>query len=365
MNIGILSMQKIHNYGSFLQAFSLKMQFEARGHHVYFIDILPGRQVVSSSSEKTCKYLLSKFDKYFFKRIENYFLSKKMHQIHIQDYESYLDTQKKLPENEFFDLVVIGSDEVFNATGPSPWGFSSQLFGDIKNAKCVVTYAASCGQTTAESAECYGITDELRNSMQNLQLISVRDQNTKKFVEAILGITPLRHLDPVFSGDFDSYIPSVFAKKPYMLVYAYPNRIYDPKEIVAIKAYAKKRGLDILCVGMQQRWNKKNISASAFELLAYVKNASCVVTDTFHGTVFSIKYNKQFVSIVRESNRNKLGDLLSQFDLQERCVSDVSTFEQAMNAPIDFASVNNIIERERNHTHDYLDRITHLGEKNG
>ena len=46
MKVGIISMQKIHNYGSFLQALSLKLQMEARGHDVYFIDILPGRQIV-------------------------------------------------------------------------------------------------------------------------------------------------------------------------------------------------------------------------------------------------------------------------------------------------------------------------------
>lgn len=48
MNIGILSMQRIPNYGSFLQAFSLKRQMEERGHEVYFIDILEGKKIGSS-----------------------------------------------------------------------------------------------------------------------------------------------------------------------------------------------------------------------------------------------------------------------------------------------------------------------------
>ena len=69
-------MQKIHNYGSFLQALSLKMQLESRGHDVYFIDIIPGKQIVKPEIAPKTSYL-SKIDKYFFKRIENYLLFKK------------------------------------------------------------------------------------------------------------------------------------------------------------------------------------------------------------------------------------------------------------------------------------------------
>ena len=89
MDIGILSMQKIHNYGSFLQAFSLKKTLEKKGHNVFFIDILPGKVIVESNVKKDRVNYLSKFDKYFFKRIGNYFFGKKMSKIHICDYTKY------------------------------------------------------------------------------------------------------------------------------------------------------------------------------------------------------------------------------------------------------------------------------------
>lgn len=361
MNIGILSMQKIHNYGSFLQALSLKLQFEARGHNVYFIDILPGKQIIKSEMPKPSSYL-SKLDKYFIKRIGHYILSKKMSYIHINDYETYLETAKKLPMGQRFDLVVIGSDEVFNATTPSKWGVSTQLFGKIDNADHVVTYAASCGHTTFGLAQQYGIVDELREAMQNLEHISVRDENTADFVEKTIAKKALRHLDPVFISDFGKFIPEIKRIKPYLLVYAYANRISDDKEILAIKAYADKYNLDILSVGMQQRWCKNNIPASAFELLSYVKNASCIVTDTFHGTVFSIKYNKKFVSLIRDSNRNKLGGLLCQFELTSRSVDDLTQFERTLNAEIDYEKVNNIIKSEQQRAYAYIDMVTNMEE---
>ncbi len=362
MNIGILSMQKICNYGSFLQAMSLKMQMEARGCNVYFIDILPGRQIAEPEKAEASNGILSKFDKYFFKRIENYLLSEKMEKIHIADYEKHLETSKALPANKRFDLAIIGSDEVFNCTIPSRWGFSTQLFGKIDNADKIVTYAASCGSTTYEKAQSFGITDELKEAMQNLSSISVRDANTSDFVEKIAGIVPEVNVDPVFLSNYDKYIPKTHRKKPYLLVYAYPNRICDESEIAAIKAYAKKNNLDILCVGMQQRWCKHNITANAFELLSYVKNAACIVTDTFHGTVFSIKYNKQFISLIRESNRNKLGGLLNSFELMSRSVDDPNKLESIMNTDINYKKVNEIISLEQSKAEKYLDLIINTGE---
>lgn len=355
MKIGILSMQKILNYGSFLQAFSLKKQFEDRGHDVYFIDIEPGRVICPVKAEKI--NISKKLDRYFLKRIENYLLDKKMSKIHIKDYEKFLQTGKHLNAGDHFDIAVIGSDEVFNATVPSRWGFSTQLFGNIKNADRVVTYAASCGSTTLTSARSYGIEKEIEEALQNVEMLSVRDQNTYEFVQGITKRCAEINVDPVFLTDYDSYIKLPERKKPYLLVYAYGNRIKDEREIKAIKDYAKKRNLDILCVGMQQRWCRHNIAANAFELLGYVKNAECIVTDTFHGTVFSIKYNKKFVSLIRESNKQKLGDLLKQFKLYDRVVFNRSTLEAVMEKLIDYKKVNSVIHDEQEKSKIYLDEV--------
>lgn len=358
MKIGILSMQKILNYGSFLQAFSLKMQFEQRGHEVFFIDIKPGRKIVNLPPNKI--NLLSKFDKYVFKRIENYILSKKMKRIHIDDYTKYLEINKKLSEGEKYDLVVIGSDEVFNATQPSSWGFTTQLFGYVENAKKVVTYAASCGQTTYESIEKYGITQDIAKSMKNFSSISVRDFNTYDFVKKLTGKEPYIHVDPVFLSDYDMYIPAIKTKKPYILIYAYPNRISDEKDIAAIKKFANKQNLQILCIGMQQRWCSNNKPATAFELLGYFKNADYVITDTFHGTVFSIKYNKKFGVLIRESNRNKLSGLLNQFGLMDRCINDAEDIGSVMTSPINYKTVNLCVEQEKEKAYRYLNDISQL-----
>ncbi|MBQ9838691.1 MAG: polysaccharide pyruvyl transferase family protein [Oscillospiraceae bacterium] len=357
MKIGILSMQKIHNYGSFLQAFSLKKQLEDRGHDVYFVDIVPGRQVVAALPGLTKRDILKRIDRHIFSRIEHYFFMKKMFANHVNDYTKWLQTDKKLPAGEKYDLVIIGSDEVFNATAPSPWGFSTQLFGNVENAKRVVTYAASCGQTDYESARACGIDQQIGDCLRRLEAISVRDQNTYNFVEKIAGKQAQLHVDPVFISDYSAYIPQKTFHKPYMLVYAYANRISSKEEIKAIRTYAKKHGLEIVSVGMYQRWCKHNITATAFELLSYVKNAECVVTDTFHGTVFSIKFNKRFAAFIRPSNSNKLMGLLAQFGLTERAVDEAAHLEDVLHKQVDFAQPNCMLTDEQVRSAAYLDRV--------
>lgn len=115
--------------------------------------------------------------------------------------------------------------------------------------------------------------------------------------------------------------------------------------------------MDIISVGMQQRWCKHNIIANAFELLSYVKNAKYIVTDTFHGSVFSIKYNKQFITFVRESNTEKLRGLLEQFGLLGRAVSDITEVSSTLHTRIDWNRVNDLILYEQEKSKSYLDEI--------
>lgn len=361
MKIGILSMQKILNYGSFLQAYSLKKQFENKGHDVYFIDIKQGKQVVKNNYTKTC-VIKKLFQGKVIKRIQNHFMFKKMSVIHADDYTRFLETDKKLSNDQKFDLVIIGSDEVFNCLAPSSWGFSTQLFGDIENAKNVVTYAAACGQTDYDGVVRAGIKDQLKIAMDNITSFSVRDENTKNFVESITGREAIMHLDPVFLYDYDKEMVSVSRKKPYVLIYAYSNRISDEKEIKNIKKYAKQNDLEIVCVGQQQRWCNVNICANAYELLSYFANADSVITDTFHGAVLSIKYNKKLGVLVRESNSNKLSGLLNKFNLENRKLEG-ECYNTIMQQPIDYKRVNEIIAEERVSSQEYFDKALALAKE--
>lgn len=358
MKIGILSMQKIHNYGSFLQAYSLKHLIEQCGHEVYFLDIENGKQLFQEEPAfNRFQYYLSKITGgHLIKAIQNVLFSRKMDAIHIKDFTEYLETDKKLNPGEILDLVFIGSDEVFNCTIPSPWGVSTQLLGNVENTRHVSTYAASAGTTTVDKIMKYGLTDDVSKSFEKIDHFSVRDANTADIVERFSEKKPVRHVDPVFLWDYDNAVPNHLHRKPYLLVYAYTNRIDDATEISAIQAFAKGHDLDVVSVGTQQRWCKYNIAASAFELLEYVKKASYIVTDTFHGTVFSIKFQKKFATIIRESNTQKLSDLLQHFGLEDHLAS-TDNLSAVLEKNVDADRISQLIQLEREKSVQYLKRV--------
>ena len=89
-----------------------------------------------------------------------------------------------------------------------------------------------------------------------------------------------------------------------------------------------------------------------------MKNADYVITDTFHGCVMSMKFNKQFVALVRDSNRQKMSSLLDQFGLKGRMCEEFGDLRDRMEPPIDYITINDIIAKETEKSIQYLKSCT-------
>lgn len=355
MKVAILSMQEVKNYGSYLQAFSLKKHIEELGHTCEFINIIPGEQLGAYKQSKLHKLTL------LIKRLWGWDCIKRFQSIYT------FQTRFKnefLPElgikpdknNKYYDVVVIGSDEVFNCAQKTWFGFSPQLFGEGLNAGKIISYAGSFGATTVQVLEVLGIKNRVAQMLStNFSAISVRDQNSVKVVEALTGQKPELNVDPVILNDWEKYIPNSHVPlKNYMIVYTYPGRITNKQEITAIRQYAKNKGLLLVSIGHYFPWVDKTIIPHPFEVLAYFRDANYIVTDTFHGSIFSIKNEKTFCTIVRNMNSNKLTFLLEQFGLSDRIVKKPKELEYILNTPIDYHKVNNIISEETRNGIEYL-----------
>lgn len=171
------------------------------------------------------------------------------------------------------------------------------------------------------------------------------------------GQDSLFHLDPVFLYDYKDEIEEKQLDFEYNLIYAYDGRINSEVEIEAIQSFAKENNLKTLSAGLYQSWCDKNISANPFEILGYVKNARYVVTDTFHGSVFSIKYKKPFAALIRESNTEKLYDLLSRFNLEGHNLIEASSLPDILEMPIDSQHIDKMIIEYKDNAFEYLDKF--------
>jgi hypothetical protein len=361
LKVGILSMQRVINYGSFLQAYALKSILEKLGAECYFIDIQKGKQLPGNKIDSRALFSVRRIKRVAHKLLVNWrqtFINrkygKKLEAKFINQYYDMLGLSKTLIGH--YNLVVIGSDEVFNCCEKSSWGYSSQLFGEGVNADNIISYAASFGHTTMKKIIKFDIVEDLRSSFKNFSQISIRDNNSFEIITELTGNKPLMHLDPVFIYDFTKEVGKCQVDmKDYIVIYTYPGRIKDKSEIRAICNFAKKHNKKLVSIFCWYTWSDVLlVPDTPFDVLAYFKSADYIITDTFHGTIFSIINEKKFGTIIRSSNRQKLTSLLNNLSLEKRIIDDVSKLDDVLTSYISYDKASRLIMKEKCRSIDYL-----------
>lgn len=365
-------MQKIYNYGSLLQAYGLKSIVEMidSSLEVKFIDYRPGKPLEDIPNETNSKVMRT------FNKVKQYskgnagVVSKVKFINHKRTYAKrnypILGVTEQPDYNTNVDIQIIGSDEVFNCVqGNINVGYSKDLFGFNSNAEKVISYAGSFGNTTLDKLIKKNIDSEISKYFNDFNDISVRDENSASIIEALTNKRPKINVDPVLAYDYMSLESSIpkerqFEEK-YIVVYGYSGRFTD-EENRLVKEYAKTNNYKILCFGGVQDCCDVFIDCSPFEVLAYFRDAEAIVTDTFHGSIFSLINEKQFCTILRTSkeigygNEEKLSYLLKLFGLENQIAISGQNIdiEEKLNSEIDYEIVQKKLKVERKKSFDYL-----------
>lgn len=371
--IGVMSMQRIFNYGSSLQAHALRNLLidASAGSDVRYLDYRAGLPLVVDGAANGSKLIraVSKVREYSETKAaisdKIRFFNHKRH--YASRYYPQVNIDQRVQFGTDVDLQVIGSDEVFNCVQSNAnVGFSTDLFGIESAAKSVVSYAASFGNTTLAKLDAYGVRDAVAGGLRTFDAVSVRDENSARIVEELCGVRPEIHLDPTLVYDLmgrEAEIPRETARQqPYMIVYGYSGR-FTAAENVAVREFARKRGLRVLAFGGLQECADEFVDCGPFELLAYFRDAAYVVTDTFHGTIFSVINEVPFASIIRRSqgggygNEEKLGYLLNRLALSDRAYESGVDLVGLLTTPIDYQQVRQIRAEEASRTRSYLQLV--------
>lgn len=365
-------MQRIHNYGSSLQAYSLRRLIEqlVPDAAVSFVDYEPGEILVTDVAARTPRTragrVVAKVTEY--NRVDASLADKLRFFDHKRAYgRRYFPSigVPPAPNRDLdLDVQVIGSDEVFNCVQANTnVGYARDLFGHRSPARKLLSYAGSFGNTTMGKIEAAGIGGQLAEDLSRFAAISVRDRNSADIVEELLGNQPSLHMDPVLTHDIMAAEPRIPRRRlldePYMIVYGYSGRL-DASENEVLRRHARSIGATILCFGGVQGCCDKFVECSPLDLLAYFRDAEAVVTDTFHGTILSIINRRPFASIIRPSvghhygNEEKLGFLLDTFGLADHRIGRMSALADVLAADVDHVTVDAVLERERARARDYL-----------
>ena len=360
--IGILTMHRVINYGSFLQAYALKkLVANIINCDISFIDIKPG--ITLYENDNTFAKKLSRLMQYFLqgKIFQMYKARQYNLQISNQFRKSFYPLLGRIdsPDSDTYDCIIIGSDEVFHCCQRTPWGFTTQLYGDIANAKKIISYAASFGGTNLIDIRKLGLEGKITNSLKKMSAISVRDSNSFEIIKQLTQKNAVLNLDPVLIYGYSEEIKNskdFETKDKFLLVYSYNGRISDKKEISEIKKFAHNNKLKIYTIFCKYDWaDKCIIPDTPFDLLKVFQKAEYVVSDTFHGTIFSIITHKKFGTFIRGSSVHKLGFLLKELNLEDHSISDLSELENILKRDIDYQGVEIILNRERIKAREYLE----------
>lgn len=333
MKIGIITLPLHTNYGGILQAYALQTVLERMGHEV---EILEEPHEYKRASLK--RYIRRVLKKCIGKRsIINYegFMRKWQPRVAI-DIDEFINTYihrrivkyNTLREGEY-DAFVVGSDQVWR---PSYSQHLEQAFLNFtenwKNVKRIA-YAASFGVDNWEFTKKQ--TEECKRLVQKFDFVSVREDTAVNLCKEHLGIEATHVLDPTLLLSADDYQKLIDGLKisdsPYVFSYLLDE---SEEKIDILEDISKRLNLPVRKIKLEKDISKIPMSKlksltypSIQEWLASFAQADFVVTDSFHGTVFSIIFNKPFVVLPNKGRGvARFESLLKDISLENRIFSD-------------------------------------------
>lgn len=360
--VAYLTRHAVSNYGSVLQAYATQTALEKLGCNAVCINYYRADEKTENIVDTRLKSVSAKWNKnaltrlifkatqkpvYDFadKRFEEY---RKIVKVTDKEYNSEAELKSDIPKA---DIYMTGSDQVWNTVvcgKIDPVYFLSFLPKEAKK----IAYAASFGgASVAEKDKA-----RIKSWLEEYDKVTIRENSGIK-IASELGIHAEQVLDPTFlldKNEWEKLIPNRKCDEKYVLVYQlHPNKQFD----AYAKEFAKRKGLRLYrvshCFHHIVRSGKFICCPPVGEFLWYIKNAEYFLTDSFHGTAFSIGLNTQFADVLPKSYSERISSILELIGYENRILKSYDDFKIA-EEKIDFNRVNKIISSERKKSFDIL-----------
>lgn len=257
--------------------------------------------------------------------------------------------------------VMVGSDQLW-----APGGITSNFYNLMfakENVKRL-SYSASFGVAQIKD----NLKDKYTTFLSKMDYISVRENSGKKIVEKLTNKKATVVVDPVMLLTKDEWLKEIPNKRlydePYIFAYFLGK---SPEYRKKVTLFAKEKGLKIVTSHHMDTYNKSDVPFGDYapynvgpeEFVNLIRNAQYVFTDSFHGSVFSMLYEKQFMVFNRYANNtvssknSRIDSFCENYGLSERrFCGDIN----AIDNKIDYKTVMEKVENHRKISLSFLDK---------
>ncbi|MCJ2378629.1 polysaccharide pyruvyl transferase family protein [Vibrio sp. ZSDZ34] len=357
MKVGIITIHNVSNYGAVLQAYALKELIKTK-YDVSIIDY-DNRHVSKSldyvrfgASFHSCLGTV----KDIFRIIPRMRVIPKFKRFISEDMDIVPYNTDQVDK---FSTLISGSDQIWNpACVSSDKTFIPEYFLSFATPnQNKIAYASSCGAYQYSSAEETVLGDYLGA----YDALSTRESKTSKYLSSVVGREVEHVLDPTLLLQKDEWLDRLsdnnFREGDYILLYVIKKTPLLKKVINKLKNELNAKV--ILC---EQGLHFDSIvdehirDAGPRDFISLFNNAKFVVTDSFHGTTFSLTFNKPFFSVSPGANVNRISSLLEVVGLDSRIIHDEDSLKSINSShyTLDFSEANERLDAERQKSKDYL-----------
>lgn len=267
---------------------------------------------------------------------------------------------KNYARSKNLDFYVCGSDQIWNLEIVRDKKLAQVFFLQFTEKFKRVSYAASIGRNSieAEDVEYY------RKYLEDFKVISVREESAKALIEEVVGLDATVNIDPVFLLSVEQWRKiqkkSLQHSGKYVLGFFLGD--FD-QHLEMLFEFARKNNAELKIISFYTHCKDYEIKINSInEFLSLIDGAEYVFTDSFHGTAFSIIYQKQFYSVKRVQRgcpdmTSRIANLFSNFGIN-RWMETNDILEK--NQQIDYIEFEEIINNERKRTEKYFKEILEL-----
>lgn len=369
--IGIITYHHYYNFGTMLQALALQEKVEQLGYRAELIDF---KQDNSLSRYEMIKLRIKRMPVYIKERKKYRVLAdsrekiKEKNELFEQFYKTYLHVGKKkytttqqLMENPpVYDGYIVGSDQTWNPfVANSPEAFFLP-FVENKSKK------GSYGPSLAVKSLSDEKEKEYRKKLSSFSFLSCREQDGAQLLSRITQKEVKCVLDPTLllsAEEWEKYCEYEIPKEPYILVYFLGEKSEHRRAVEKIQKLTNWKiiSLPAAYIEMENKDYEK-VWGGPKEFLSLIRGAALICTDSFHGTMFSINFQRNFFSFCKSSDseesseNSRLYSALNIFGLSNRIIHNMDNLT-AEDISIDYKNVIPILEEQRIYSIEYLENM--------